>query len=76
MFPVTSHKAQGWTADHVVVAVERLTAKGAYMACSRGRQSCTQKVLENACRVGAFVASHDGATPLLPPEIIQEFNAA
>jgi fructokinase len=35
-----------------------------------------QKVLENACRVGAFVASHHGATPLLPPEIIQEFKAA
>ena len=40
------------------------------------RGTSTQKVLENACRVGAFVASHDGATPLLPPEIIQEFNAA
>jgi fructokinase len=34
----------------------------------------TQKVLENACRVGAFVASHNGATPLLPPEITQEFK--
>ena len=36
----------------------------------------TQKVLENACRVGAFVASHDGATPVLPPEIIREFKSA
>ena len=27
-YVVTSHKAQGWTADHVVVAAERLTAKG------------------------------------------------
>jgi sugar/nucleoside kinase (ribokinase family) len=36
----------------------------------------TQKVLENACRVGAFVASHDGATPVLPPEIIREFKGA
>src|SRR5262245_193071 len=36
----------------------------------------TQKVLENACRVGAFVASHNGATPLLSPEIIQRFNSA
>jgi hypothetical protein len=33
-------QAQGWTADHVVVAAERLTAKGAYVACSRGRKSC------------------------------------
>jgi hypothetical protein len=37
---LTSHKAQGWTADHVVVAAERFTAKGAYVACSRGRRSC------------------------------------
>jgi len=40
-YVVTSHKAQGWTADHVVVAAENFTAKGAYVACSRGRQSCT-----------------------------------
>jgi hypothetical protein len=39
-YVVTSHKAQGWTADHVVVAAERLTSKGAYVACSRGRHSC------------------------------------
>ena len=26
--------------DHVVVAAERLTSKGAYVACSRGRRSC------------------------------------
>lgn len=35
-----------------------------------------QKVLENACRVGAYVASHHGATPLLPPEIIKAFEVA
>jgi fructokinase len=35
-----------------------------------------QKVLENACRVGAFVASHNGATSLLPPEITREFKRA
>ena len=39
-YVVTSHKAQGWTADHVVVAAERFTSKGAYVACSRGRGSC------------------------------------
>ena len=33
-----------------------------------------QSVLEAACRVGAFVASHHGATPLLPAELIQEFK--
>src|SRR5690606_1326590 len=39
-FAVTSHKAQSKTADHVVVAAERLTGKAAYVACSRGRYSC------------------------------------
>jgi hypothetical protein len=33
------------------------------------------EVLENACRVGAFVASQSGATSLLPPEITQEFRS-
>jgi fructokinase len=28
-----------------------------------------RKVLENACRLGAFVASHYGATPLFPAEL-------
>ncbi len=32
-----------------------------------------QKLLENACRVGAYVASHNGATPLLPEEIVRLF---
>ena len=32
-------------------------------------------VLESACRLGAYVASHAGATPLLPPEMIQEIRA-
>jgi fructokinase len=40
------------------------------------REIDPQTVLENACRVGAFVASHHGATPLLPPEITQEFKRA
>lgn len=31
-------------------------------------------VLENACRVGAYVASHHGATPLLPEEISALFK--
>ncbi len=40
-YVVTSHKSQGRTADHVVVAAARLDCKAAYVACSRGRQSCT-----------------------------------
>jgi conjugative relaxase-like TrwC/TraI family protein len=39
-FAVTSHKSQSKTADHVVVAAEHLDARSAYVACSRGRQSC------------------------------------
>jgi fructokinase len=39
------------------------------------RGTDTQKALENACRVGAFVASHDGATPVLSSEIIQQFKS-
>ncbi|MEA3188408.1 MAG: fructokinase [Chthoniobacter sp.] len=31
----------------------------------------TRKVLETACCLGAYVASHNGATPLLPTEIIR-----
>jgi fructokinase len=47
---------------------------GLMVGLTRGTD--TQKVLENACRVGAFVASQNEATPLLPPEIIQEFKSA
>jgi hypothetical protein len=39
------------------------------------RQVDTQIVLETACRLGAIVASHDGATPLLSQELIQDFRA-
>jgi sugar/nucleoside kinase (ribokinase family) len=31
-------------------------------------------VLENACRLGAYVASHHGATPILPQEIKDLFR--
>ena len=37
---MTSHKAQGRTCEHVVIAAEKLDTKAAYVACSRGRQSC------------------------------------
>ncbi len=39
-YAVTSHASQSKTVAHVVVAAERLTAKAAYVACSRGRVSC------------------------------------
>ncbi|MBT5903993.1 MAG: AAA family ATPase, partial [Opitutaceae bacterium] len=40
-FAVTSHKSQSKTAEHVVVAAAALDAKSTYVACSRGRRSCT-----------------------------------
>lgn len=47
---------------------------GLMVGLTRGNE--TKKVLENACRLGAFVASHHGATPLFPAEIIQLFRPA
>ena len=40
-YAVTSHASQSKTVDHVIVAAERLDAKAAYVACSRGRLTCT-----------------------------------
>jgi fructokinase len=62
-----------------VVVKDTVGAGDAFMAglmvgLTRGME--TRKVLENACRLGAFVASHNGATPLLPAEIVQEFKLA
>ncbi len=34
----------------------------------------TRRTLENACKLGGFVASHYGATPLLPAELVAEFK--
>ncbi len=40
-YAVTSHKSQSKTVDHVIVAASRLNQKSAYVACSRGRISCS-----------------------------------
>ena len=53
-------------------------AGDAFMAglmCGLTRKQDARLVLENACRLGAYVASHNGATPLLPPEITALFRA-
>ena len=34
-----------------------------------------RNVLESACRLGAYVATHAGATPLLPPDMVREISA-
>jgi fructokinase len=59
-----------------VVVKDTVGAGDAFMAglmVGLTRAGETRKVLENACRLGAFVASHHGATPLFPPDIVQLF---
>ena len=46
---------------------------GLMVGLTRGME--TTKVLENACRLGAFVASHYGATPLFPEEMKHLFES-
>jgi fructokinase len=61
-----------------VVVKDTVGAGDAFMAgliVGLTRGADTQIVLETACRLGAIVASHDGATPLLPKELIREFRA-
>jgi fructokinase len=61
-----------------VVVRDTVGAGDAFMAgliVGLTRGADPQTVLETACRLGAIVASHDGATPLLPQELIREFRA-
>jgi fructokinase len=61
-----------------VVVKDTVGAGDAFMAglmVGLTRGADTQTVVETACRLGAIVASHDGATPLLPQEIIKEFRS-
>ena len=65
-------------APHVEVK-DTVGAGDAFMAglmVGLTRGSDTRRILENACRLGAYVASHHGATPLLPPEITQPIHEA
>ena len=45
---------------------------GIMVGLTRGVE--TRKMLENACRLGAYVASHYGATPVFPEEIKDLFR--
>jgi fructokinase len=65
------------TAPKVVVR-DTVGAGDAFMAgliVGLTRGADTQTVLGTACQLGAIVASRDGATPLLPPDLIREFRA-
>lgn len=60
-----------------VVVRDTVGAGDAFMAglmVGLTRATDTRKVLESACQLGAYVASHHGATPLLPPEITRDFR--
>jgi hypothetical protein len=77
-YVVTSHKAQGRTCEHVIVAAERLDAKSAYVGCSRGKVSCSvytpdrQRLLdrlpEGSRRAALDVLANAG--PQLPATIL------
>jgi fructokinase len=61
-----------------VVVKDTVGAGDAFMAgliVGLTRGADPQIVLGTACRLGAIVASHDGATPLLPEALIREFRA-
>ena len=65
------------TAPHVEVR-DTVGAGDAFMAglmvgLTSGME--TREVLEIACRLGAYVASHYGATPLLPAELVAPLKA-
>lgn len=60
-----------------VVVKDTVGAGDSFMAAvmvGLTRGTDTQTVLDTACRLGAFVASHAGALPVLPQEMIQEFR--
>jgi fructokinase len=65
-------------APHITVK-DTVGAGDAFMAglvAGLTKGAATRKVLEDAARLGAFVASRHGATPFLPPEITRPIFAA
>ena len=66
-----------WAPAPKVTVKDTVGAGDSFMAAlvvGLTRKTDSQKVLETACRLGAIVASHDGATPVLSTETIQEFR--
>lgn len=58
-YVVTSHRSQGRTHDQVVVAAEKLDAKAAYVACSRGRWQCSVHTPDKEFLMTALARSGD-----------------
>ena len=60
-----------------VTVRDTVGAGDAFMAgfvTGRTRGIDTRRTLENACKLGGYVASHYGATPLLPAELVAVFQ--
>jgi len=72
-YAITSHKAQGMTVDHVVVAASRLDGKAAYVACSRGKLSCSMHTPDKAALLGSLDSGDRKiALDFLPEETADE----
>ncbi|NUQ64488.1 MAG: relaxase domain-containing protein [Pirellulales bacterium] len=71
-FAVTSHAAQSKTVEHVVVAARQLTAKSAYVACSRGKVSCALHTPDKATLLERLPAGHRAAALDLLPNPLRE----
>ena len=57
-YAVTSHKAQGRTADEVIVCAARLDTKSTYVAFSRARQQATGYTPDKAALFDALPSTH------------------
>ena len=69
-YAVTSHASQSKTVDHVIVAAERLDAKSAYVACSRGRHTCTVHTPDKAALLDRLPSGNrDAALDMLKVEL-------
>ena len=51
-YVLTSHASQGKTAERVIIAAARWDAKAAYVACSRGRESCSVHTPDKSMLMG------------------------
>ena len=72
-YAVTSHASQSKTVDHVIVAAERLDAKSAYVACSRGRHTCTVHTPDKAALLDRLpTGNREAALDMLKVELTQK----
>jgi hypothetical protein len=69
-YAVTSHASQSKTVDHVIVVAERLDAKSAYVACSRGRHTCTVHTPDKAALLDRLpTGNREAALDMLKVEL-------